>query len=76
MYDTESESPTFTYFDRPSTYADAVEHEVWFENARSIDSKLRLISEYDLNGASVWNVMKYFPQMWLLVNQLFNIRRE
>ncbi len=75
-YDTESGSPTFSYFDRPSTYADAVEHEVWFEDARSIDAKLRLIPEYDLSGASVWNVMKYFPQMWILVNQLFSIRRE
>ncbi len=75
-FDEESMAPTFSYFDRPSTYADAVEHEVWFEDARSIDAKLRLITEYGLNGASVWNVMRYFPQMWLLVNQLFSIRRE
>ena len=75
-YDEQSEAPWFTYFDRPSTYADAVEHEVWFEDARSIDAKLRLIPEYGLNGASVWNVMNYFPQMWLIVNRLFHIRRE
>lgn len=75
-YDEKSAAPTFAYYDRPSIYSDAVEHEVWFEDARSIDAKLHLISEYGLNGAGVWNIMKYFPQMWLLVNQLFNIRRE
>ena len=75
-YDETSAAPTFNYFDRPSTYSDAIEHEVWFENGISIDSKLRLISEYGLNGASVWNIMKYFPQLWLTLNQLFTIRRE
>ena len=57
-------------------YDNGRDYEVWFEDARSIDAKLRLIPEYGLNGAGVWNVMKYFPQMWLLVNGLFRIRRE
>ena len=75
-YDEPSQAPYFNYFDRPSTYADAVEHEVWFEDGRSIDAKSSLIPEYALNGMGVWNVMKYFPQMWLIVNQLFRIRHE
>ena len=74
-FDEEAAAPTFSYFDRPTNFADAVEHVVWFENARSIDAKLRLISDYGLNGASVWNVMKYFPSLWLLVNSLFTIRK-
>ncbi len=74
-FDETSKAPTFRYFDRPETYADAVEHEVWFENARSVDAMLRLIPEYSLSGASVWNVMKYFPALWSVVNSLFEIRK-
>lgn len=73
-YDSEAEAPFFTYFDRPRTYDDAVEHVVWFENARSVDAMLRLVSEYGLRGASVWNIMKYFPSLWLVMNSLFKIR--
>jgi len=73
-YDSEAEAPFFTYFDRPRTYDDAVEHVVWFENARSVDAMLRLVTEYGLRGASVWNIMKYFPSLWLVMNSLFKIR--
>lgn len=74
-FDERSASPTFNYFDRPETYSDAVEHEVWFENARSSEAMLRLISEYSLNGGSVWNIMKYFPSLWLVLNSLYKIRK-
>lgn len=74
-FDEESSAPFFRYYDRPATYSDAVEHEVWFENARSVDSMLRLVNEYSLNGASVWNIMKYFPQLWSVLNSLYRIRR-
>lgn len=55
--------------------ADGVEHVVWFENARSINEKLLLINEYGLNGASYWNIMKYFPQNWAVLNSLYNINK-
>ena len=63
------------YFDRPQTYADAVEHIVWFENARSSEAMLRLVAEYGLTGAGVWNIMRYFPSLWLIANQLYSIRK-
>ena len=74
-FDEISKAPFFRYFDRPATYADAVEHVVWFENARSVDAMARLVSEFGLNGVSVWNIMKYFPQMWLVLNSLYKIQR-
>lgn len=74
-YDAVAQASFFSYYDRPVTYDDAVEHIVWFENARSIDAKLRLIPEYGLNGPSVWNIMKYFPALWLIMNSLFKIRK-
>ncbi len=74
-YDDKKESPYFNYFDRPTSFEDAVEHVVWFENARTCDSLLRLIPEYGLAGSGVWNVMNYFPALWLTANSLFNIQK-
>ncbi|MBE6542463.1 MAG: LysM peptidoglycan-binding domain-containing protein [Ruminococcaceae bacterium] len=75
-YDETAQSPFFRYYDRPETYSDAVEHIVWFENARSSEAKLRLVSEYGLYGAGVWNIMKYYPSLWLVLNSLYEIRKE
>lgn len=69
-YDEESQAPYFYY-----TSEDGIEHVVWFEDARSMNARLKLIEEYDLNGAGYWNVMKYFPQNWLVLNALYNIRK-
>ena len=52
-----------------------VEHVVWFDDARSIDQKLRLLEEYTLTGGSVWNIMRYFPQLWLVLNSLYTVER-
>jgi len=74
-YDDVAQAPYFTYYDRPETYDDAVEHIVWFGNARSSDAMLRLVSEYGLDGAGVWNIMKYFPALWSVMNSLYTIRK-
>ena len=52
------------------------EHEVWFEDARSIRAKLDLAQEYGLYGVGYWNLMRPFPQNWLVLNALYNIRDE
>ena len=75
-YDDVKSAPFFNYFDRPTSFDDAVEHVVWFENARSCDALLRLIREYGLAGSGVWNVMNYFPSLWLTANSLYNIRKS
>lgn len=68
-YDETAQSPYFNY-----TAPDGTPHEVWFEDARSIDAKLALIREYSLYGAGYWNLMRPFPQNWLVLNARFNIR--
>ena len=75
-YDEAAASPTFSYYDRPRTYADAVEHVVWFENARSVEAKLRLAREFGFYGVGVWNIMRYFPSLWTVLNALFSIRKR
>lgn len=70
-FDRVAQAPFFNYFD-----AQGRQHEVWFEDASSIRSKLALVPEFGLNGIAVWNVMRYFPQLWLVLNALYTIRRE
>ncbi|HJD24222.1 MAG TPA: LysM peptidoglycan-binding domain-containing protein [Firmicutes bacterium] len=69
-FDPVAQAPFYGYFDEQGR-----EHEVWFEDARSVNAKLALIPEYGFEGGSYWTVMKYFPQNWLVLNSLYNIRK-
>jgi spore germination protein len=68
QYDQTAQSPYFHYTD-PS----GIVHEVWFEDARSMDVKLRLIGEYGFQGAGFWNLMRPFSQTWLVADSLYDI---
>lgn len=68
-YDETAQSPYFHYTDNAGTA-----HAVWFEDARSLDAKLRLIQEYGLMGAGFWNLMRPFSQTWLVLDSLYQIR--
>lgn len=70
MYDQTAQSPYFNYYDEQGQ-----EHVVWFEDARSIKAKAELIREYGFNGMSIWNIMRFFPQLFIVVNSMYNIRR-
>lgn len=68
-FDETAQSPFFRYT------RDGSVHEVWFEDAFSVQAKLGLITEKGLRGVSVWNIMRYFPQMWAVMNALYNIEK-
>ena len=68
-YDATAQSPHYNY------WRDRAEHEVWFEDARSVRAKLALAGEYQLAGVSIWNIMRYFPQLWLVLNSLYDIEK-
>lgn len=68
-YDTELSAPFFTYTENGN------EHIVWFEDAQSIEAKFSLVTEYDLAGVSYWNLIRDFPQNWLVLNSLFRIAK-
>ena len=36
---------------------------------------LALAGEYQLAGVSIWNIMRYFPQLWLVLNSLYHIEK-
>ena len=65
LYDETAQSPHFGYV------MDGQEHVVWFEDARSVRAKLALAAEFGLFGVSVWNLMRYFTQMWLVYDALY-----
>lgn len=61
-FDETAQSPYFTY------WRDQVEHEVWFEDVRSIEAKLRLAAGYGLKGVGYWNLMRPFRANWVLLD--------
>ena len=70
-YDDQVQAPWFRYVD-----GQGAEHEVWFEDARSIQAKLNLAFDYRLHGIGVWNLDRPFPQGWAVVNAMADIRSE
>ncbi|MBY0121968.1 glycoside hydrolase family 18 protein [Bacillus sp. S/N-304-OC-R1] len=68
QYDTAAQAPFFTYTD-----SEGKKHEVWFEDARSIQAKFDLIKELKLRGMSYWKLGLSFPQNWLLISENFNV---
>lgn len=66
-FDEISATPFFHYNDN------GVQHEVWFEDARSYLAKLRLIEEYGLAGAGIWNAMRSFTQGYLVLQNLYRV---
>lgn len=73
-FDERSAAPFFSYY-APDAGGMMREHIVWFEDPRSIEAKLELINEFGLVGFSVWNGMRWFPQLWLMANGLFTIEK-
>jgi spore germination protein len=68
QYDAKAQAPFFRY-----TAADGKQHEVWFEDARSIQAKFNLIKELGIRGMSYWKLGLAFPQNWLLIVENFNV---
>lgn len=68
QYDYKAQAPFFNY-----TAPDGRRHEVWFEDARSIQAKFDLIKELKLRGMSYWKLGLSFPQNWLLITENFDV---
>lgn len=66
-FDEVAQTPYFNYKE------EGIEHVVWFDDARSIDEKLRLVPEYKLYGVGYWNLMQWFGQNWLVLNAKYDI---
>ena len=69
-YDETAQAPYFNYYDE-----DKREHIVWFEDARSIDAKLKLVDKYNLGGIFYWTIMNPFPQNWLVLENTYKTEK-
>ena len=70
QYDQRVQAPYFTYYDE-----DGREHIVWFDDARSIQARLRLVDKYNLGGVSYWTINNFFSQNWLVLNSMYDVRK-
>lgn len=69
QFDQTAMTPYFRYT------LDGVEHEVWFEDVRSMREKFNLVIEYGLRGMGYWQIMKLFRANWLLLADTFYIQK-
>lgn len=70
FFDPLAESPYFNYTEN------GVDHEVWFEDVRSLLAKFDLIREYGLRGCGYWQIMQWFRATWLLLYNQFYVLKE
>ena len=69
-FDQTAMTPYFRYWQY------GVQHEVWFEDLRSYRAKLQLIKEFGLTGVGYWQLMQFFRPNWLLLQNMFEIRKN
>lgn len=65
QFDEQAQTPYFYYTDN------GTQHVVWFDDPRSIDSKLQLIDDYRLAGASWWTVNRCYVPNWLVLQNMY-----
>lgn len=64
-FDETAMSPYFRYWQY------GIQHEVWFEDVRSLKAKFDLVKEYGLSGVGYWQLMRYYRANWLLLDAMF-----
>lgn len=70
-YHPTDQAPYFRYTD-----ASGQQHEVWFEDARSMRAKINLLNEYGLRGISYWVLGNPFPENWVVQQALIQARKR
>ena len=69
FFDEQAYSPYYNYT------LNGVQHEVWFEDVRSLSGKLALVNEFGLHGGGWWQIMRLFRAGWLTLAASFNINK-
>lgn len=63
-------APFFRYNDNEGRL-----HEVWFEDARSLQAKYGLVNEYGLGGISYWNLNTLFRTNFIVLESMYTIEK-
>lgn len=69
-YDKTAEAPYFHYTDTSNR-----RHVVWFEDARSIRARLRLVGEYGLGGISLWTADRLWRPIYALLESMYSVEK-
>ncbi|WP_207858175.1 glycosyl hydrolase family 18 protein [Lucifera butyrica] len=61
LYDDNNQAPHFKYND----------HEVWFEDDKSVGAKLDVVAKYNPAGIAIWRLGQEQPEVWKVINEKF-----
>jgi len=71
IFDEKTQTPMFAYTDESGN-----EHEVWFENERSIRAKMELAHQLGIRGIALWRLGMEDPAIWPMMAEDFVIRKS
>lgn len=71
IFDEKTQTPMFAYTDENGD-----PHEVWFENARSIQAKMDLAHRMGIRGIALWRLGMEDPAIWPMMADNFVIRKS
>lgn len=63
QFDSTSKTPFIKYTD-----GNNIKHQIWFENAKSIQYKLQLVKKYNLKGIAIWRIGIEDPAIWSVID--------
>ncbi len=66
-FDEQAQTPYFRYWQY------GIQHEVWFEDPRSLYAKFRLVKELGFSGVGYWTLMNFYRPNWLLLTEMFEV---
>ena len=69
-FDETAQAPFFLYRDTQGR-----QHEVWFEDARSLRAKYALVADYGLAGLSFWNLDRLFRTNFLVLESMYTVEK-
>lgn len=70
QFDQRAQAPYFNYVDE-----NGVSHVVWFDDARSIQSRLNLVTKYNLAGVSYWTINNFSAVNYYTLNSMFRVKK-
>lgn len=70
QYDEKAQAPFFYY-----TGENGARHVVWFDDARSLTARLKLVEKYNLGGVSYWTINRLFRTNWYTLRALYDVNR-
>ncbi|MBQ7915580.1 MAG: LysM peptidoglycan-binding domain-containing protein [Firmicutes bacterium] len=70
MFDEATQTPMFTY-----TAENGEQHEVWYDNERSIEDRARVAEEYGIAGLALWRMGLGDPEVWQMLRTQVVVRK-